>query len=74
MQTGNRHIMSAATEAAVKAFQKANGLPQTGMADAATLALLYAPEKTYTVTIRGLQKAEMEAMKGRWPDAEVSEE
>lgn len=64
----------AKTEAAVKAFQKANGLPQTGMADAATLALLYAPEKTYTVTIRGLQKAEMEAMKGRWPDAEVSEE
>ena len=59
------------TEAAVKAFQGRNGLPVTGACDAATLAALLTPE-LFTVTIRGVTKAELECILEGWPDAEVS--
>ena len=67
------------TEQAVKLFQADNGLTVDGQIGAATWSALMedtmAPanpmEQTYTVTIRGVPQAEMDAMKKRWPDAEV---
>lgn len=67
------------TEQAVKLFQSDNGLKVDGEVGAATWAALQetpvAPqnpmEREYTVTIRHVPQAEMDAMKKRWPDAEV---
>lgn len=68
----------AATEAAIKAFQKDYGMPETGVfseTDAKILEdALTKREDTYTILIRGVHQAEMEAMKARWPDCEVVKE
>lgn len=68
-----------ATENAVKAFQRDHGLPETGIWGPAAQEILDnldAPphEPVYTVTIHGVGRAEMEAMRQRWPECEVAEE
>lgn len=67
-----------ATEKAVKAFQTDAGLEVTGTANTATMNAINdainAANKTYTVTIHGVGNVEMQAMKTRWPDCEVTEE
>lgn len=62
------------TEAALKRYQAHNGLEIDGICGPATWAKLGEKAKTYTVTIRGLEWAEADAMKTRWPDAEVTAE
>lgn len=74
----------AATQKAVIAFQAAAGLTPDGVFGPKSLAALKealarmdsAEEKepTYTVTRRGISKAEMEAMVEKWPDCEVEED
>lgn len=67
------------TEQAVKLFQSDNGLKVDGEVGPATWAALQEipvasqnpMEREYTVTIRHVPQAEMDAMKKRWPDAEV---
>lgn len=59
------------TEAAVKAFQRNNNLVDDGVVGPATWAALMAPDPKYTVIIHGLDKPEADAMKSRWPGAEV---
>lgn len=68
-----------ATLAAVKAFQKANGLKVDGVVGESTWAKLEskpvkAPEKTYTVTISGLVQSEADALLAQWPSAKAKEE
>ena len=67
-----------ATESAVKLFQADKGLAVNGIVDSGTRAALEAAqaalERTYTVVLHGLAAAEMEAMRTRWPDCEVTEE
>jgi len=68
-----------ATHSAVMAFQDQHGLAVDGIVGPLTWAALDAaqppaPEPTYTVVLRGLAREEMEAMKTRWPDAEVVQE
>ena len=68
-----------ATENAVMAFQDASGLTVDGIVGPKTWAALDAaqadkPEPKYTVILRGIDKTEMEAMKTRWPSAEVRAE
>ena len=62
------------TEDALKRYQAHNGLEIDGVCGSKTWAKLGEKEKTYTVTIRGLEWAEADAMKMRWPDAEVTAE
>lgn len=71
----------AATEAAVKIFQRDHGLPQTGIfgpTAQATVDRLTAaepePEPTYTVTVRGLTAVDVDLIRLKWPDCEVTEE
>lgn len=68
-----------ATEDAVEAFQDDHGLEVDGEVGPKTWAALDAatgqpPEPKYTITIHGVDQAEMEAMRQRWPEAEVTEE
>ena len=56
-----------ATQTAVIAFQEVNGLPKTGIADDATLRMLYEPqEKLYTVTISNLTVAQVNELKKKY--------
>ena len=71
----------AATEAAVKTFQRDHGLPQTGIfgpTAQATVDRLTAaepePEPTWTVTVRGLTAVDVDLIRLKWPQAEVTEE
>ena len=69
-----------ATESAVMQFQRDHDMPATGIFGPQAQAMLDAlnsapvPEPTYTIIIRGVPQAEMEAMRERWPDCEVREE
>ena len=71
-----------ATEAAVKEFQRDNGLNQDGVVGPLTYAALekavasLAPSvnKSYTVCIRGLDKTQADALKNNYPGATVTEE
>lgn len=68
-----------ATEAAVKAFQRDHGLPETGIFGPAAQKALddgaeEEPEPTYTVTLHGLNDVDVKLIQERWPDAEVTEE
>ena len=65
-----------ATEAAVAAFQRERGLPETGIFGAAERAALEdsAAPKTYTVTLRGLSAVEAALIREKWKDCEVTEE
>ena len=65
-----------ATEAAVAAFQRERGLPETGVFGAAERAALEdsAAPKTYTVTLRGLSAVEAALIREKWKDCEVTEE
>lgn len=73
-----------ATEKALIAFQTASGLVPDGIFGTETLSALKNAldrlsnipnkEQTYTVLLRRIPQAEMEAMKVRWPDCEVTEE
>ena len=67
-----------ATEAAVKKFQKANGLTQDGIVGKNTWGKLLQEskpvEKKYTVTIPGLTKTQADEIKTKYPDATAKEE
>ena len=73
------------TEKAVTEFQTMAGLAADGKFGSASLAALKdaldrlddappTPEPLYTITIHGVHQAEIEAMRERWPDCEVTEE
>ena len=73
------------TEKALIEFQTMAGIEADGKFGPASLAALKEaldrlddaappPEPLYTITIRGVGQAEMEAMRERWPDCEVTEE
>lgn len=66
------------TELAVTHFQNDHHLEVDGIVGPMTWEALdntKRPEqKTYTITIHGVDAAEMEAMKQRWPECEVTEE
>lgn len=74
----------AKTEAAVMAFQAANGLKVDGKFGEATLAKLKEalakldevplPELKFTVTIRGVNEDQLEAIKEQWPECEFQPE
>jgi hypothetical protein len=63
-------IFGAKTEAAVRAFQQANGLTVDGIAGKATQAALYAaedtPKPTYTVTLRNVPQADAIALTAKY--------
>lgn len=63
-------IFGAATENAVRAFQKDNGLAVDGIAGRDTQAALYAaedtPKPTYTVTLRNVPQADAIALTARY--------
>ena len=72
-----------ATQKAVIAFQEAHGLEADGVfgplsLDALKDALAHThepePEQTYSITIRGLSKAEADGLKSVYPNSEVVEE
>ena len=72
------------TENAVKLFQERNGLKVDGKFGPATLAKLKealdendtgeVKEPTYTITIHGVDEADMLTLKERWPDCECQPE
>ena len=63
-------IFGAKTEAAVRAFQQANGLTVDGIAGKATQEALYAaesvPRATYTVTLRNVPQADAIALTAKY--------
>ena len=65
----------AATEKAVMAFQRDHGLPQTGIWGPAAQAKLEAAQRvpTYAVTVRGLTAVDVDLIRLKWPDCEVTE-
>lgn len=64
-----------ATLAAVKAFQKENGLTADGVCGPNTWdALLGGDTSLYTVTIEHLPKGQMELLKSQFPDAIIAKE
>lgn len=67
-----------ATETAIKEFQANHGFAVTGIVTNETfsaVALAMADlDTTYTVTIRGVPKAKMEALRVAWPGCEVAAE
>ena len=67
----------AKTEAAVKAFQRANGLNPDGVVGPLTYTALEKAtpsEKKYTVTIQHLSKEKADALKKDYPGATIKEE
>ncbi len=66
----------AKTEAAVKAFQGANGLKQDGICGKATWTALenVEPTKFYTVTVPHVQYSIAQAIKAQYPNAIIAEE
>lgn len=64
-------VFGAETERAVKSFQTHNGLEVDGICGPRTWAKLREAGKTYTVTIHDLNKADADALKAQWPQAEV---
>lgn len=62
-----------ATVAAVEKFQTDNGLAATGVANNATLTLLYEEQKLYTATIQHLTAKQIEELKKTY-DVAVNEE
>lgn len=70
------------TEAAVKAFQKDNGLTADGVIgpmtwealEKATAPNVTPVEKTYAVTIRGLDYTQAKALSANYPGSEIKEE
>ena len=66
----------AKTEAAVKAFQRDNGLAADGIIGSATWKALEGtePTKHYTVNIKGLTLTQAEALKAQYTGAEIIEE
>jgi hypothetical protein len=65
-----------ATENAVKAFQRNHGLPETGIWGPAAQAKLDEAQRvpTYTVMVRGLTAVDVDLIRLKWPDCEVTEE
>ena len=62
----------AATEKAVKAFQKDHGLPETGVfgaAERASLESTMRPEPSYAVTLHGLSAVDVALIREKWPEA-----
>lgn len=70
-------IFGAKTEAAVRAFQQANGLTVDGIAGKATQAALYeaedAPKLTYTVTLRNVPQADAIALAAKYAGEMIQE-
>lgn len=67
-------VFGKATESAVKAFQKANGLTVDGIVGRATWAILDAPMMHYTITISGANQAQLNQIKAICPQAVATEE
>lgn len=65
-----------ATEKAVKAFQKSNGLKQDGIIGEKTWECLDSTPVvvTYSITIRGLTKAQTDELAAKYPNSVVEEE
>ena len=70
-------IFGVATEKAVRAFQKDNGLAVDGIAGKATQAELYAaedaPQPTYTVTLRNVPQADAIALTAKYAGEMIQE-
>lgn len=70
-------IFGAKTEAAVRAFQQANGLTVDGIAGKATQEALYAaedtPKPTYTVTLRNVPQADAIALTAKYAGEMIQE-
>lgn len=74
--TGADGIFGTNTQKAVKAFQKACGLPESGIIDSATWARLDAAESvpTYCVTIPGLTAQAADELLAKYPGSRKAEE
>ena len=67
-------VFGKATESAVKAFQKSNGLTVDGIVGRATWAVLEAPMTLYTITISGATQAQFAQIQAICPQAVAIEE
>ena len=63
-----------ATEKAVKAFQKDNGLTQDGVIGKNTWEKLTRDEPRYTVIVKHIPKARVNELQNEFPDCEIMEE